>query len=272
VFRFGSSGAKPAGASGSISISGVPTALRRNRKSLTARVWAVSPLYLFLLPAVLYVVVFNYWPMYGLQIAFKDFRSGLGILGSPWVGLTHFDRFFRSYMFPVLIRNTLLLSGYQILAGFPVPIILSIAIHYAARRGLRRFTQTVTYAPYFISQVVLVGMLLLLLSPRTGVVNVLVRALGGTPVFFMGKEELFRHIYVWSGIWQNSGWASIIYLAVLSNSDPDLHEAAIIDGATKPQRVRHIDIPVLIPTAAILLVMNTGRLLAIGFEKGFFAD
>lgn len=224
-------------------------------------------LYLFLFFPLLYLAIFHYWPMYGAQIAFKDYNAGLGIVGSNWVGLKHFERFFHSYMFSTLLKNTLVISLYQIFAGLPFAIFLAISLQYSFNRGFKKFAQTVTYAPHFISQTVLVGMMLILLSPRNGLANILIKGLGFDPIFFMGIPELFKHIYVLSGIWQEVGWASIIFIAVLINVNPELHEVATIDGANKFQRVWNIDIPVIMPTAVIILILNLGRALNLGFEK-----
>ncbi|NLL70291.1 MAG: sugar ABC transporter permease [Epulopiscium sp.] len=224
-------------------------------------------LYLFLLPALVYLIIFDYWPMYGIQISFKDFSAINGIWNSPWVGFKHFTTFFQSYRFWTLMKNTLVLSGYQLIAGFPIPIILAIILNYSTMKKISKFAQTATYAPHFISTVVMVGMLILFLSPSNGVINKLLSYINLGPYFFMGEESYFKHIYVWSGIWQNAGWNSIIYIAVLTNVSPELHEAAVVDGASKLKRIWHIDIPALLPTAIILLIMQLGRIMNIGFEK-----
>lgn len=224
-------------------------------------------LYLYILPAFLYFVVFRYVPMYGLQIAFREYMATLGFSGSPWVGFMHFERFFRSFAFVRVIRNTIVLSLYQLFAGFPVPIILALALNQLTSLRYKKLVQTVIYAPHFISTVVLVGMIYIFLSPRTGLVNHLIAAMGGERVFFMAEAGWFKTLYVLSGIWQNAGWGTIIYLAALSAISPELHEAAIVDGATKFQRIVHIDMPGIMPTAIILLILQFGRLMAVGFEK-----
>lgn len=224
-------------------------------------------LYLFLLPALLYILLFQYVPLYGIQIAFKDFVAIEGIWNSPWVGFKHFSAFFSSYRFWDLIRNTLTLSLYRIAIGFPMPILLALLLNYTTFRRLGKFAQTATYAPHFISVVVMVGMLLLFLSPSNGVINKLLGFIGIDPVFFMGEAGYFKHIYVWSGIWQTTGWSSIIYIAALTSVSPELHEAAVIDGANKLERIWHIDVPSILPTAIILLVMDVGRVMNVGFEK-----
>ncbi len=223
-------------------------------------------LYLFILPTFIYLVIFHYWPLYGVQIAFRNFKPAKGIWGSDWVGLKHFRKFLGSYYVKDLFRNTILLSVYQLLASFPFPIILAILLNYCVSAKLRKVTQMVTYAPYFISTVVLVGMLMVFLA-NEGIVNQILGKLGVAPVAFLSDAGKFRHIYVWSHIWQRTGYNAVIYIAALAGVDPSLHEAAIVDGANKAQRAWHIDIPSILPTAIILLIMSTGNILSVGFEK-----
>ena len=224
-------------------------------------------LYLFLLPAIVVTVIFAYVPLYGLQIAFKDFSPRAGILGSEWVGLRNFTRFFASASAWQIIGNTFLISIYSLVAGFPIPIILAVFLNSMKSAAYRKVIQTVTYAPNFISTVVICGMILLFLSPRNGVINMAMKAMGMETINFMARPDLFRHIYVWTGIWQSMGFSSIIYFAALSGVSPELHEAAIVDGASRLQRVWNIDIPCILPTASILLILNFGSLLSVGFEK-----
>lgn len=224
-------------------------------------------LYLFLLPAVLVVGIFAYGPMYGAQIAFKDFSPRLGIWGSDWVGMTHFMRFFNSYYFWEIISNTLTISLYGLIVGFPLPIILALALNEVQNQKFKKFVQTVTYAPYFISVVVIGGMIISFLNPETGIINNIIEFFGGTPKAFLQEPGWFSSIYVWSGIWQGTGWGSVIYIATLTSVAPELHEAAIIDGATRMQRIRYINIPAIVPTMIILLILNTGNLLSVGHEK-----
>lgn len=214
-----------------------------------------------------YIIIFHYGPMYGIQIAFKDFMPIRGIVGSPWIGLRHFATFFRSPQLPRLITNTLGISFYQILVGFPAPIILALALNEVGTKGFKKTVQMVTYAPHFISTVVMVGMILVFLSPSIGFVNKIVKGFGFEAINFMAVPELFKTIYVFSGVWQTTGYGAIIYLAALSAIDPQLHEAAKIDGASRVQRIRHVDIPGIMPTAVILLILNIGRVMNIGFEK-----
>lgn len=226
-------------------------------------------LWFFVLPGMVITFIFSYVPLYGLQIAFRRFSPKKGIWGSPWVGLDHFVRYFEGPYFWSTLSNTFILSLYSLIAGFPIPIILALMLNSFNHKRYRKVIQTVTYAPNFISTVVMAGMLLLFLSPSVGVVNELLGALGIAPVNFMGEKTLWRHIYVWSGVWQNTGWNSVIFFAALAGVSPELHEAAIVDGATKFQRIRYIDLPTIMPTATILLIMNCGSILSVGFEKAF---
>lgn len=226
-------------------------------------------LYLFLLPVVILYLVFRYYPMYGVQIAFKDFSASQGIWGSEWVGFEHFREFFDSYNFWTIIENTLTLSMLSLVFGFPIPIIVALMLNQVFARRFKKFVQTVIYAPHFISTVVLVGMLHVFLSPNSGLVNHIIGAFGGEPILFMADEGWFRPLYILSGIWQETGFSTIIYLAALAGVSPELHEAAIMDGASKWKRVLHVDIPGIMPTIIILLVLACGNLMSIGFEKAF---
>lgn len=225
-------------------------------------------LYLFILPSFVYLILFHYWPMYGLQIAFRNFKFVDGITGSEWVGLKWVEKFLQGPRFWPILKNTLVLSLYGLIAGFPLPIILALILNNVKNAKWKKFAQTITYMPHFISTVVLVGMLSLFFSPSFGFVNTILRALGGSgKTYFMGNPEYFPHMYVWSGVWQSMGWGSIIYLAALAGVDPSLHESAKIDGANKLQRMLHIDIPCILPTIIILLIMNCGSIIGVGYEK-----
>jgi putative aldouronate transport system permease protein len=224
---------------------------------------------LMFLPVLVFFVIFHYLPMYGVQIAFRKFSATRGILGSPWRGFYYFERFFNSYQFTQLIGNTLGISLYMLVVGFPAPILLALMMNELHSERFKRTVQTITYAPHFISTVVMCSMVILFLSPSSGIINKLIELLGGQPVYFMGKPEYFKTIYVLSGVWQNTGWGSIIYMAALSGVDPELHEAATIDGASRLQRVLHINLPSLMPTAIVLLILNAGGLMSVGFEKVF---
>ena len=226
-------------------------------------------LYLLLLPAILYTAVFLYIPMYGVLMAFQDYSPVKGIIGSNFVGLKHFKKFFSTYMAKQIISNTVILSGYSLLASFPFPVILALMLNYCVNRRFGKIVQTVTYMPYFISVMVLVGMMNIFFSTNYGVVNTVLQALGIEPFSFMSSEKSFRHMYVWSGIWQGMGYSSVIYFAALSGIDPTLYEAAELDGASKLQRIRYIDLPSIMPTVIIMLIMSAGNLMSIGFEKAY---
>ncbi|GAA4877452.1 ABC transporter permease subunit [Paenibacillus vulneris] len=224
-------------------------------------------LYALIALPLIYIIIFKYVPMYGAQIAFKNFIVTKGIWDSEWVGFKHFDRFFHSYEFWRLMSNTILLSVYSLVAGFPFPIILALSLNYVKNQLFKKSVQMITYAPHFISVVVMVGIILELLEPRNGIVNNVLKLIGLNPINFMGVPEYFKSIYVWSGIWQSVGFGCIIYLAALASIDPALHEAAVVDGANKLQRMWHIDLPGIMPIAIIMLIMNTGHMLDVGFEK-----
>ncbi|MDN8592750.1 ABC transporter permease subunit [Paenibacillus sp. 11B] len=224
-------------------------------------------LYLLISPVVAYYIVFQYLPMYGIQIAFKDFIATKGIWGSPWVGFEHFERFFHSYFFWRLIRNTLGLGLYSLAVGFPVPIILALLMNEVRAEKFKKFVQTITYAPHFLSTVVVVGMMMMFLSPRYGIINHFIGMFGGTPINFLSEPSWFKTLFVMSDVWQTMGWSSIIYLAALAGVDSQLHEAARVDGATRLQRIWHINIPSIMPTIIILFILNIGSIMGIGFEK-----
>ena len=223
-------------------------------------------LYVLLLFPITYLILFKYWPMYGAQIAFRNYQPVKGVLGSPWVGWKHFETFFNSYLFWRVLKNTLFISLYG-LATFPLPIILAILLHYMPSRGFKKTVQMVSYAPYFISTVVMVGIILQFLDTREGIVNMLLNKVGISTVNFMGRSEYFYGVYTWTGVWQGIGYGSVMYIAALSGVSPELHEAATVDGATIPQRIWHIDIPSILPTVVIMLVLRCGSLLNVGYEK-----
>nr|WP_246218218.1 ABC transporter permease subunit [Litoribacterium kuwaitense] len=222
--------------------------------------------YTLLLPAIIYFIIFNYVPMYGVQIAFKDYIANLGFWGSPFVGFDHFERFFNSYYFWRLLKNTLLLSLYELVL-FPLPIIFALSLHELHNGKFKRWAQTLTYAPHFISVVVVVGMIVAFLDPITGLINHIIQFFGGESQDFLTDPGWFRHIFVWSGQWQSLGWGTIIYLAALAGVNPELLEAAKVDGATRIQRIWHINIPAILPTIVVLFILNMGSFMAIGFEK-----
>jgi len=206
-------------------------------------------------------------PMYGLQIAFRQFNPVQGIWGSPWVGMEHFVRFFNLHMFQRVLTNTLILSIYGMLAGFPFPIILAFSIHYLTNKRYSKVVQTTTFMPFLISTVVFVGIITQFFSLRTGVINNFLYFFTGDRINFLGRAQYFRHIFVWTGVWAGAGFGAVLYLAGLAGIDPSLHEAATIDGASKVQRMRHIDLPGILPTIVIVFIMNMGGILNVGFER-----
>lgn len=226
-------------------------------------------LYLIILVPLIWLLIFKYIPMVGAQIAFKDFKSTLGIFGSEWIGFENFIRFFENYQFNDIIKNTITISFYSLIAGFPFPIILALALNCTLHSQFKKAVQMVTYMPHFISVVVLVGMIIQFTNPRIGMINNFISFLGGDRIDFMSKPELFSSIYVWSSVWQTCGWGTIIYLASLASVDPELHEAAMIDGASRFQRVKNIDIPHIIPTMVTMLILRFGTIMDLGFEKVF---
>jgi putative aldouronate transport system permease protein len=223
-------------------------------------------IYIMLLPVITYYIVFHYVPLYGAQIAFKNFTPSKGIWSSPWVGFKYFEEFFNSYYFERLLRNTVLISLYDLIFGFPAPIILALLLNEIKSNIFKRTVQTVTYLPHFISLVVICGMIIDFLA-RDGLVNNILNRFGIESIPFMIKPEWFRTIYVASNIWQGIGWGSIIYLAALSNIDPQLYEAATIDGAGRFRQVLHVTLPGILPTVVIMLILRLGQMLNVGSEK-----
>ena len=242
-----------------------------NRSGTWKRISRNWGLYLLLLPSLVLLILFAYKPMYGVVIAFKNYKNSLGILGSPWAEplFKNFQRFFNSYQCEATIRNTLRLSLYSLAVGFPIPIILALMINQITAMRFRRTFQTILYLPHFISTVVMVGLLLIWLSPSSGLVGAFYRLLGKDAPNVMTSASGFPSIYVWSDVWQHSGWDSIVFLAALSSIDPTLYEAAMVDGATRWQKMRYIDLPLLMATACIMLILRAGNLMNVGFEKVF---
>lgn len=238
---------------------------KQSTASLKRRLRNNWQMYLLLLVPVVLTIVYKYIPMYGIQIAFRDFKASKGITGSEFVGLYWFKRFFTSPNCWRMIKNTFLLSFYSLLWGFPIPIILSLCINQLRFPKLKRVTQTILYAPHFISTMVICGMIKIFLSPSGGLLNLIL----GTNIDFLTESTAFRTIYIASGIWQDAGWGCIIYLATLATVDTSLYEAAKVDGASVFQRIRHIDIPALLPMAVLNLIMSAGSLMNVGFEKAW---
>lgn len=224
-------------------------------------------LYLMIIPVVAYYIIFHYIPMYGVQIAFKDYSARLGIWGSPWNGFEHFKRFFSSYNFWTLMKNTLTLSIYSLLASFPIPIIFALLVNYLPGRKFRKTVQMVSYAPNFISTVVLCGMVTIFFYPETGIINQVIKFFGGESVPFLSSTKYYRSLFVWSGIWQTMGFSAIIYISALSGVDYEMHEAAIIDGASKLQRIWYIDLPSIMPTALLMLILAMGGIMGVDYQK-----
>jgi putative aldouronate transport system permease protein len=239
-----------------------------NKQTLWERIKKNKQLYIFLLPALLFIIIYRYGPMAGLILAFKDFSYKLGIFGSPWVGFDHFVKFFSYYRFAEIFFNTLILAVYKLVAFFPFPIILALSLNEIANPRTKKIIQTITYAPYFISLVVIVGILYQLFSPHFGIFSSIITFInGGTKTDIMSDPNNFRHLFVWTDIWQLTGYSAILYIASLSSIPPERYEAAYMDGASKFQRIIYIDIPALIPTATILLILDVGRMMNISFEK-----
>ena len=242
--------------------------MNKKRKANIKANWQI---YAFLLPVVLYMLIFVYIPMAGNVIAFEDYKPFKGIFGSDWVGWKRFVRFFSMNKGRTVLINTLRISIYQLVAGFPLPVILALMINTCKYPRFKKIVQTVTYAPHFISTVVVVAIINVFFSPSTGIISNLLNSLGiiDGPLTTLTNASAFPHLYVLSGIWQSLGWNSIIYIGALSSVDPALHESAVIDGANKLQRCIHIDFPAIMPTAVLLLILNCGQVMSVGFEKVF---
>ena len=226
-------------------------------------------LYLFLLPMIIYILIFNYMPLAGVQISFKDFVATKGIWGSEWVGFKYFQQFFSSPMFWKLLKNTLVISLYQLVFSFPIPIILALILNYTPNQKLKKITQTATYAPHFISTVVLVGLLSTLLNTGNGLINHLLLSAGliEEPIEFLTEAGWFKPLYIISGIWQEMGWGAVVYMAALAGVDQQLYEAAKVDGAGRMKRILYITIPAILPAMITMLILNCGKVMNIGYEK-----
>jgi len=253
-----------------VALAARPNTLGKPRsKSLWQRIVAARVLLLMLLPGFALVLIFNYGPMYGLLMAFQDFQVTKGIWGSPWVGLKHFEEFFRNPMAVNALRNTLLISALKLIFGFPAPILLALLFN-ELRDGLfKRASQTISYMPHFVSWIVFSALVTAMLSPSTGVVNQIIKLVGLKPIYFMANPPWFRVVLVASEIWKEIGWGAIIYLAALTDIDPTLYEAAVVDGATRLQRMLYISIPSVLPIAALLLILRLGGVLSAGFDQVF---
>ena len=238
------------------------------KAKLGRRILARWQLYLLLIVPVAWLVTFAYVPMSGLVLAFKTYRANLGIWGSPWVGMKNFNAFFSSYKFGMVLKNTLTISLYSLFVTFPIPILFALLLNVMPGRRYKKAIQTVTYIPYFFSTVVMVGLLYQLIDPRSGLYGTMAKLITGkTPASLLANGENFKHLYVWSHVWQSTGYNAIIYIAALSSADQSLHEAAMIDGASRLQRVVHIDVPCILPTVSIMLVLAVGNIMNVGYEK-----
>ncbi len=227
---------------------------------------------MLLLPSFLLLLIFSYGPMYGIIIAFKDYNAVQGIWGSPWTsdfGFGHFIRFLKAYNFVTLIRNTMVISVYQLIVNAICPVVLALFVNEIQSHGFKRAVQTISYSPYFISCVIMVGMVVSFLNVDRGIINKLIKMFGGEAKMFMSDPKWFPHLYVWTGVWQGVGWASIVYLGCLANVDPCLHEAAVMDGAGRLRRIWHINLPAIIPIFTIQLILSVGNILNVGFEKAY---
>lgn len=238
---------------------------KTGKKSVKKRIAQYWQLYLMLLVPVVLTIIYKYIPMYGIQIAFRDYKASLGMMGSEWVGLKWFERFFSSPNCLRMIKNTVLLSLYGLLWSFPIPIILALMINQLRFKRFKRSIQTILYAPHFISIMVVCGMLRVFLSPSGGLINLI----AGTSIDFLSEASMFRTIYIASGIWQDAGWGIIVYMATLATVDASQYEAARIDGASMFQRIRYIDFPALVPQMVLMLIMSASSLMNVGFEKVF---
>lgn len=226
-------------------------------------------LLLMFLPCFLYFILFKYLPMYGIIISFKNYNLFRGFMDSPWVGLKYYRQFFENPDSWKIIRNTVLLGVYKLFWEFPAPVLFALVLNEVRNAAFKKTVQTISYLPHFISTVVVAGMTVEFLSPRNGMINNIIKALGGEPIAFMSQPEMFRSVYIISDVWQGLGWGAILYLAALSGINPELYEAAIMDGANKFRQIWHVTLPGIAPTIITLFILNTGKVLEIGFEKVF---
>lgn len=239
----------------------------KKRRSLKKRIWASRELYVLLALPIIWYLVFKYIPIYGIQIAFRDYRPVRGFWGSEWVGLKFFERFFNSFYFGRIVGNTLIINFVSLLVGFPVPIIFALLLNELTNLRYKKILQNVTYIPHFLSTVVLVSILQLIFNANTGVYNILRVNMGLQTTNYFAMESAFKPMYIISGLWQNMGWDSILYIAALAGVDPTLYEAATIDGASRIQKIRYIAIPSIMGTIIIMLLLRCGQIMNIGYEK-----
>jgi len=239
----------------------------RRKVLLRKRIWQSRELYLLLALPLIWYIVFRYIPLYGLQIAFRDYRVVRGFFGSEWVGLKHFERFFNSFYFERVVGNSLVINGISLLVGFPIPILFALMLNELTNRRYKKLLQNVSYIPHFLSAVVLVSILQLIFNPNTGVYNLILKSLGMKTTNYFATISAFKPMYIISGLWQNMGWDSILYIAALASIDPEQYEAATIDGATRFQKMRYISIPGIMGTITIMLLLRCGQIMNIGYEK-----
>ena len=243
--------------------------LPERARRLARAVWKHRMMYLLVAPTLVYYLIFKYIPLYNAQIAFKDFRPLLGVEGSPWVGLKYFETFVNSFYFGQLITNTLFFSGARLVLGLPLAILLALALYETRSMALRQLVQTASYLPHFLSWVIMFGILLMMLSPGSGLVNEVIKGLGGTPIAFMITPEWFRWVVIGSDIWKETGWSTILYLAALLAISPELYEAAAVDGASRLQRIWHISLPGILPVIVLVTLLRLGQILEGGFHMIF---
>lgn len=239
----------------------------RRKLLLRKRIWQSKELYLMIALPLIWYIIFRYIPIYGVQIAFRDYRVARGFFGSEWVGLKHFERFFKSFYFERVISNTLIINGVSLLVGFPVPILFALMLNELRCMRYKKLLQNVTYIPHFLSTVVLVSILQLIFNPNTGVYNLFLKALGYKTTNYFATVSAFKPMYIISGLWQNMGWDSILYIAALAGIDPEQYEAATIDGASRFQKILYISIPGILSTITIMLLLRCGQIMNIGYEK-----
>jgi len=248
-----------------VGVAALPERVRRLALAMRKHRW----IYLLMLPTLIYYLVFKYVPLYNAQIAFKDFQPLLGIEGSPWVGLKNFEVFFNSIYFGQLMTNTIFFSGARLVLGLPIAICLALMLHETRFVLFRDLVQTVTYLPHFVSWVIMFGILLMMLSPSEGLVNEVIKALGGQPIAFLTTPGWFRQIVIGSDIWKETGWSTILYVAALLSINPELYEAAAVDGASRWRRIWHISLPGILPVIVLVTLLRLGNILEGGFTQIF---
>jgi putative aldouronate transport system permease protein len=247
----------------------IPMTNKFDVKRSLRTIWRQRWLYMLMLPTLIYFAIFKYGPLWNAQIAFKDFKPLLGVMGSPWVGLKHFETFINSFYFTELMTNTIVFSLAKLLLGLPIAILCAIALHETWLRRFRTFVQTMIYLPHFLSWIIMFGILLVILSPGNGLLNAIIQQFGGEPISFLTSPKHFRWVVILSDIWKETGWSTILYLAALLAISPDLYEAAAVDGATPLQRIWHISLPGIVPVIVLVTLLRMGHILEAGFNQIF---